>query len=116
MNRRTVLKALTCVPLAAVIPMPEWTGVTSSSSVETVATMAPLIAGDVFTVAGCYARNPITGKATEFLQQFVATSDVTWAGNVPCAPYRSVHTSEVRPLGTLVAAPAHSQDEAEPMP
>jgi len=39
--------------------------------------LAPPRAGDVFTVAGWYAKNPATGKEMEFLQKFVVISDVT---------------------------------------
>lgn len=35
---------------------------------------AELAIGDVFTIAGKYAVNPITRKATKHLQQFVVTS------------------------------------------
>jgi hypothetical protein len=32
--------------------------------------------GDVFNIAGTYARNPITGKATSMLQRFIATAHI----------------------------------------
>lgn len=37
----------------------------------------PLYAGDVFTIAGCYSVNPMSGESTGALRQFVVTSDVT---------------------------------------
>jgi hypothetical protein len=38
---------------------------------------ASMKVGDVFTIAGKYAMNPITGKATGHLQQFVVRAEVT---------------------------------------
>uniref|UniRef100_A0A6M3KGM6 Putative capsid protein n=1 Tax=viral metagenome TaxID=1070528 RepID=A0A6M3KGM6_9ZZZZ len=36
----------------------------------------PLLAGDTFQIAGCYAVNPMSGQSTGVLRQFVVTSDV----------------------------------------
>ena len=63
-------------------------------------------AGDVFTVAGCYAVNPQTRESTGSLFQFVATADVTLdgsgAGNITVAP---IYTS-TNALATVDSFPA----------
>ena len=66
-------------------------------------------AGDVFTVAGCYAVNPQTRESTGSLFQFVAVADVTLdgsgAGTITVAPvYSSAHA-----LATVNTLPASSQ-------
>jgi len=66
-------------------------------------------AGDVFTVADCYAVNPQTRESTGSLFQFVATADVTLsgagAGNITVAPiYSSGHA-----LATVDALPGNSK-------
>jgi len=68
-----------------------------------------LVAGDVFTIEGCYATNPITGKATKYLQQFVVAADVQSDSSiVNISPLigTAVHVpnemiSLIRPLGTF---------------
>lgn len=37
---------------------------------------SPLLVGDVFTIAGCYAVNPMSGDSTGVLRQFVINSNV----------------------------------------
>jgi hypothetical protein len=51
--------------------------------------------GDVFTIAGVYAVNPITKQSTGSLQQFVATADAAsdGSGNATIAIYPSIVTS-----------------------
>ena len=66
-------------------------------------------AGDVFTVADCYAVNPQTRESTGSLFQFVALADVTLngsgAGNVTVAPiYSAAHA-----LATVNALPGNSK-------
>lgn len=41
---------------------------------------AVLLAGDVITVAGCYAVNPVSGAVLPWLRQFVVLADVTSSG------------------------------------
>lgn len=64
-------------------------------------------AGDVFTVAGCYAVNPQTRESTGSLFQFVALADVTLngsgAGNITVAPIYSAAEA----LATVDALPAN---------
>jgi len=63
-------------------------------------------AGDVFTVAGCYAVNPQTRESTGSLFQFVALADVTLngsgAGNVTVAPIYTAASA----LATVDSFPA----------
>jgi hypothetical protein len=66
-------------------------------------------AGDVFTVADCYAVNPQTRESTGSLFQFVALADVTLGssgeGNITVAPiYSSSHA-----LATVNALPGTSK-------
>lgn len=42
---------------------------------------AAIKAGDVFTIANCYAVNPVTKARKSYLQQFVVTADATAASN-----------------------------------
>lgn len=75
--------------------------------------------GDVFTIAGRYAINPITRQATEHLQQFVVLSDVAPSDcHVPFAikpsvisppPGLNIGKRRARPLYT---APLASKDRA----
>ena len=65
-------------------------------------------AGDVFTVAGCFAVNPQTRESTGSLFQFVALTDValngSGAGTITVAPmYSAAH-----PLATVLSLPATS--------
>jgi hypothetical protein len=63
-------------------------------------------AGDVFTVADCYAVNPQTRESTGSLFQFVATADVTLdgsgAGTITVAPIYSASNA----LATVNSLPA----------
>jgi len=67
-------------------------------------------AGDVFTVADCFAVNPQTRESTGSLFQFVALADVTLdgsgAGNITVAPMYSASEA----LATVNALPGTSKD------
>jgi len=66
-------------------------------------------AGDVFTVADCYAVNPQTRESTGSLFQFVALADVTLngsgAGDITVAPIYSADHA----LATVNALPGNSK-------
>lgn len=67
-------------------------------------------AGDVFTVAGCFAVNPQTRESTGSLFQFVALADVTLdgsgAGTITVAPiYSAAH-----PLATVLSLPGNGNN------
>jgi hypothetical protein len=71
---------------------------------------ATIKAGDVFTVADCYAVNPQTRESTGSLFQFVALADVTLGssgeGNITVAPiYSASHA-----LATVDVLPQTSKD------
>ena len=70
---------------------------------------ATVKAGDVFTVADCYAVNPQTRESTGSLFQFVVTTDVTLngsgAGNLTVAPIYSASNA----LATVNSLPATSK-------
>lgn len=75
-----------------------------------------LKAGDVFTIAGVYAVNPVSGMSTGVLRQFVATDDVTSSAGgvatIPIAPiiYSAAANETYLPYQTVDALPA---DNAE---
>ena len=67
-------------------------------------------AGDVFTVASCFAVNPQTRESTGSLFQFVALADVTLdgsgAGTITVAPmYSAAH-----PLATITSLPVNGNN------
>ena len=70
---------------------------------------ATVKAGDVFTVADCYAVNPQTRESTGSLFQFVALADVTLngsgAGNITVAPIYS----GTQALATVDSLPGNSK-------
>jgi len=72
----------------------------------TAAAASRLKKGDVFTIAGVNAVNPITKQSTGALQQFVVTADVSsdGSGNLTAAIYPSIVTSGA--LQTVTASPA----------
>jgi hypothetical protein len=72
----------------------------------TASASARLKKGDVFTVAGVYAVNPITKQSTGALQQFVVTADVSsdGSGNLTAAISPSIVTSGA--LQTVSGSPA----------
>lgn len=59
----------------------------------------PLAFGDLFTIAGVYAVNPVTGQPTPFLRMFMVTAVTD--GQVEFTPQhlgrQSVEASEVQP-------------------
>jgi hypothetical protein len=71
---------------------------------------ATIKAGDVFTVADCFAVNPQTRESTGSLFQFVALADVTLngsgAGNLTVAPMYSAANA----LATVASLPATSKN------
>ena len=71
---------------------------------------ATVKAGDVFTVADCYAVNPQTRESTGSLKQFVVLADVTLdgsgAGDLTVAPMYSSSQA----LATVNSLPATSKD------
>lgn len=70
---------------------------------------ATVKAGDVFTVADCFAANPQTRESTGALFQFVALADVTLGssgeGNITVAPMYSGSNA----LATVVSLPGNSK-------
>ena len=70
---------------------------------------ATVKAGDVFTVADCYAVNPQTRESTGSLFQFVALADVTLGssgeGNITVAPIYSANHA----LATVASLPGNSK-------
>jgi len=66
----------------------------------TLTTPVGLTKGDIFTIDGVFATNPITGRSTQVLQRFIITSDVN-AGSVTVNIARDIQRgSTARPLGT----------------
>jgi hypothetical protein len=83
------------------------TGASLATSGWTAAAAARLNKGDVFTIAGVYAVNPITKQSTGSLQQFLVTADVSsdgaGAASVPIYPSIVVSGS----TQTVTASPAN---------
>ncbi len=80
----------------------------AASIALTVASGATIKAGDVFTVADCFAVNPQTRESTGSLFQFVVLSDVTASGTavtVTVAPMYSANHA----LATVNALPGNSK-------
>lgn len=82
------------------------TGATLLTKGWTAAAALRLKKGDVFTIAGVYAVNPITFQSTGELQQFVATADFSSdaSGNGSVGIYPSIITSGN--TQTVTASPA----------
>ncbi len=101
MNRRDFIKTLG-VGAAAVAFGPA----IASSVVDAVSTgwgSTELAVGDIFTIAGVHAVNPITRQATAHLQQFVITAVV--GENISISPATTsigttISPSRITPLGT----------------
>lgn len=76
------------------------------------ASAAILKKGDVFTVAGVYSVNPVSGQSTGVLRQFTATADVTADGSgnatIPISPqiYSAAADEDKLPYQTVDALPA----------
>lgn len=95
-------------------------GTLSASATEGATTLAitgagnagTVKAGDVFTVAGVYAVNPVSRQSTGQLQQFVVASDVTLdgsgAGTLTVTPriVSTAATGALEPYATVNALPA----------
>lgn len=75
MNRRAFLAALGLT--AASVTLNGWPWPAPADLSQPVFASEFLKVGDVFTIAGRYALNPITRKPTSHLQQFVVTASVT---------------------------------------
>lgn len=89
MNRREFLAALGLGAAAVTfngLPWPEPTPIVDGVvGAPTVSLAEAFRVGDVFTIEGRYAVNPITREATRHLQTFVVTS-VTDGGGVVMSP------------------------------
>ena len=67
-----------------------------------------VLAGDVFTVAGCFAVNPQTRESTGSLFQFVALADVTASGGAATVTVAPMYSAS-HALATVSSLPANSQ-------
>ena len=79
----------------------------SSTLTLTVGSGETIVAGDVFTIADCYAVNPQTRESTGSLFQFVAlaSSTTTTTATVTVAPMYSASSA----LATMLTLPANSK-------
>ncbi|MGO9172001.1 MAG: P22 phage major capsid protein family protein [Rhodomicrobium sp.] len=92
------------------------TGVTTYTASMTTNTTAILVdgltanatvnAGDVFTIAGVYAVNPVTKVPLPYLQQFVVQSNVTATGTADAITIAPAIIVNDAAYGTVSAAPA----------
>ncbi len=105
MNRRDFIKALgfgaaavtfgsALASSANTLITPEWVATEATTS---------LAVGDIFTIAGVHAVNPITRQSTAHLQQFVITAvvgdDISISPSVTSVGH-VISPSLVTPLGT----------------
>ncbi len=67
-----------------------------------------VLAGDVFTVAGCFAVNPQTRESTGSLFQFVALANVTASGGAATVTVAPMYSAS-HALATVSSLPANSQ-------
>jgi hypothetical protein len=67
-----------------------------------------VLAGDVFTVAGCFAVNPQTRESTGSLFQFVALTSVTASGGAATVTVAPMYSAS-HALATVSSLPANSQ-------
>ena len=67
-----------------------------------------VLAGDVFTVAGCFAVNPQTRESTGSLFQFVALASVTASGGAATVTVAPMYSAS-HALATVSSLPANSQ-------
>lgn len=100
MNRRQFIATLSAAAAAtALAPLENLAPIEREAWLNEV-----LLAGDVFTIEGIYSRNPITGQATTFLQNFIITNVVSddTIDLHPSLPdgARRMHRRHVMPLGT----------------
>ena len=76
----------------------------ASSIALTVASNVTIKAGDVFTVADCYAVNPQTRESTGSLFQFVSLTDVTASGTAVTVTVAPIYSAN-HALATVNALP-----------
>lgn len=72
MNRRSFLSLCGAAAVGAVLPNRVYFDMGARPAFGTF-----LRRGDIFTIDGLFARNPITGLYTPYLQRFVVTADVS---------------------------------------
>jgi hypothetical protein len=80
----------------------------ATSIALTVASGATIRAGDVFTVADCFAVNPQTRESTGSLFQFVALADVTASGTAVTVTVAPIYSAN-HALATVNALPGNSK-------
>lgn len=108
MNRRAFVKALLGATAAAtVLSKVEWLADAQLPRWARSAAAEALTLGDVFSIQGVYAVNPVTYQVTEHLQKFVITADVT---NDDSEPSMWPHVITTGPYQTVNALPS---DDAE---
>lgn len=66
--------------------------------------------GDIFTIAGVYALNPLTHKSTGSLKQFVVTADANsdGTGDMACSISPAINATATDPYRNVDALPADS--------
>jgi len=80
----------------------------ATSIALTVASNVTIKAGDVFTVADCFAVNPQTRESTGSLFQFVVLSDVTASGTAVTVTVAPIYSAN-HALATVNALPGNSK-------
>jgi hypothetical protein len=80
----------------------------ATSIALTVASSATIKAGDVFTVADCYAVNPQTRESTGSLFQFVALADATASGTAVTVTVAPIY-SATNALATVDSLPGNGK-------
>ena len=80
----------------------------ATSIALTVASGATIKAGDVFTVADCFAVNPQTRESTGSLFQFVALADVTASGTAVTVTVSPIYSAN-HALATVNSLPGNSK-------
>lgn len=82
MNRRTfITSVLSAVAAGAMLDVDQFLWEPGAKAIflppaRPLIVIPRLVRGDMFTIAGEYARNPVTGLVTPHLQYFVVTADV----------------------------------------
>jgi len=88
MNRRHFIKLLAAVPALAALPLDDlWKKVAPTGPISQWPVTQTLTKGDIFTIEGTYAINPMTREPLPFLQNFVVTADVTSSGMAQFSPH-----------------------------
>jgi hypothetical protein len=80
----------------------------ATSIALTVASSATIKAGDVFTVADCYAVNPQTRESTGSLFQFVALADATASGTAVTVTVAPIYSAN-HALATVNSLPGNAK-------